>query len=265
MRFGRATLITAIHLGLLFAHSATLASAAGEDMIAALGRIEPQGGVVRISGPSAGSAVIAKLFVEEGQVVTENQKIAILDSYPLRKAKVDRLQAELANAKLEQKRTSRLSSGGVTSQAARDAAELGVVVAQALLDGAKAEFEMAIVRSPVSGQVLEIHAHRGERVGPEGIAELGRTETMYAIAEVYETDIGDVKIGSSATVISPALPKPLHGIVESIALKIGKADVLNTDPAAKVDARVVEVDIRLDESETVRGLTNLQVEIVIAR
>ncbi len=64
---------------------------------------------------------------------------------------------------------------------------------------------------------------------------------------------------------SPALPITLHGTVESIALKIGKADVLNTDPAAKVDARVVEVDIRLDESEQVRGFTNLQVEITIER
>jgi HlyD family secretion protein len=124
---------------------------------------------------------------------------------------------------------------------------------------------MAIVRSPLAGQVIEIHTRRGERVGGDGIAELGRTDSMYAVAEVYETDIGAVKIGAGATITSPALSEPLHGTVESIALKIGKADVLNTDPAAKIDARVVEVDIRLDDSKSVRGLTNLQVEIVIER
>jgi HlyD family secretion protein len=234
-------------------------------MIAALGRIEPEGGVVRISGPSAGATVIAELLVEEGDMVAKNQRIAVLDSYPLRMAQVDRLQAELENAELDLGRTGRLSQGGAASDASRDEARLSVRVAQALLAGAKAELEMAIVRSPIDGQVLEIHARTGELVGLEGIAELGRTAIMYAVAEVYETDIAEVKVGNRATVNSPALASTLHGTVKRIALKIGKADVLNTDPAAKVDARVVEVDIQLDDNELVHGLTNLQVEVAIER
>ena len=38
---------------------------------------------------------------------------------------------------------------------------------------------------------------------------------------------------------------------------------LSTDPAAKTDARVVEVEIRLDDSAAVANLTNLQVEIEV--
>ena len=36
------------------------------------------------------------------------------------------------------------------------------------------------------------------------------------------------------------------------------------DPIAEADARVIEVDILLDDIEAVKGLTNLQVEVEIS-
>jgi len=47
-------------------------------------------------------------------------------------------------------------------------------------------------------------------------------------------------------------------------LKIGKKDVLSVDPAAKTDARVVEVRILLDDAAAAAGLTNLEVDVAIA-
>ena len=108
-----------------------------------------------------------------------------------------------------------------------------------------------------------IHARAGERVGTEGILELGDTTAMYAIAEIYETDIGRVKPGQRARISSPALSQSLAGEVVRIGLKIGKQDVLDADPVAKTDARVVEVEIRLDEGPDVSRLTNLQVRVEI--
>jgi HlyD family secretion protein len=46
--------------------------------------------------------------------------------------------------------------------------------------------------------LIEIHTYPGERVGADGILELGRTDEMVAIAEVYETDIGRVRKGQRA-------------------------------------------------------------------
>jgi HlyD family secretion protein len=46
-------------------------------------------------------------------------------------------------------------------------------------------------------------------------------------------------------------------------MKVGRMDVLGMDPVAEADARVIEVDILLDEVEPVRALTNLQVEVEI--
>jgi HlyD family secretion protein len=86
---------------------------------------------------------------------------------------------------------------------------------------------------------------------------------MVAVAEVYETDIGSIVEGQRAIIHSSALAAPLTGIVGQVGLKVGRMDVLGTDPIAKADARVIEVRIELDSSETVARLTNLQVEVEI--
>ena len=52
-------------------------------------------------------------------------------------------------------------------------------------------------------------------------------------------------------------------MVERIRPKIQKQDALGTDPAARKDSRVVEVEIRLDQSAPVAGLTLVQVEVTI--
>jgi len=95
------------------------------------------------------------------------------------------------------------------------------------------------------------------------LLELGRVEKMYAIAEVYETDIRRVKIGQKASIRSSALSADLSGTVELIRHMVHKQDVTGTDPAADKDARIIEVEILLDDPEPARSLTNLQVQIVI--
>jgi HlyD family secretion protein len=232
--------------------------------ITALGRLEPKDGVIRVAGPSASQPVIAQLLVDKGDTVRSGQPLAVLDSFELLKAALARLQVELDQAQSEYRRYERLYRDKVVALSERDAWRIKADTLAADLHRAQVELDQATVRAPVSGQVLDIHARAGERIGPEGIAELGQTDQMYAIAEVYETDIGRLRIGQRATITSPALPKPLHGGVERIGLKIGKKDVLGTDPAADTDARVVEVEIRLDDLQGGAAWTNLQVEVAVA-
>jgi HlyD family secretion protein len=209
--------------------------------------------------------VIASLSVAEGDWVEKGQVLAILDDHALRAAEVARLEAELVNATSEAERARRLSRQSVTSAANLDSAELGVRVAEANLAAARARLELTRIRAPIRGQILEIHTRPGERAGAEGVLEIGDTQQMVAVAEVYETDIGGVEKGQRARITSPALDGPLLGVVGSVGLKIGRMDTLGTDPIAKTDARVVEVRIELDSSESVAALTNLQVEVEIER
>jgi len=144
-------------------------------------------------------------------------------------------------------------------------AQAQVDLALASLKRAQANLNQVYVRAPRVGQILKIHAYPGEIVTSDGIADLGQTDRMYAIAEVYESDISRVRPGQSVKVLSDSLPKSLNGTVEYVALQVKKQNVVNTDPSANIDGRIVEVKIRLDplSSQKVAPYTNLQIRAVI--
>ncbi len=142
-------------------------------------------------------------------------------------------------------------------------AEAEVAQMTANLQQAQTDLEMVYIRAPMNGQILKIMTHAGEETGANGILQMGKIEQMYAVAEVYETDIGLVKVGQSATISSPALSSEVSGTVTEIGRLIFKNDLLGDDPAADSDARVVEVKIRLQKSQEISQFTNLQVDVRI--
>ena len=136
---------------------------------------------------------------------------------------------------------------------------------------AEARLENTIIRAPQEGRVLRIITQQGESIpsaptgGDEGILELGNTRQMMVVAEVYESDVDLVKVGQKVTIASRngAFTDILTGEVAEVGWQIFKNNVLDDDPAANADARIVEVKIRLDQGDRVEGLTNLQVDVRI--
>ena len=131
------------------------------------------------------------------------------------------------------------------------------------LDLAEARLNRTVLKAPHDGCILKVLTHPGESTDRLPILRMGDTKAMYAVAEVYETDVVLVRKGQPATVFSPALDRELTGKVERVGQLVFKNNVLHVDPAADVDARVVEVWILLDSPETVARLTNLQVDVKI--
>ncbi len=244
--------------------NATAPAPSGPRAVTALGRLEPKDGIIRVAGPSRPSVVIAKLYVDEGDRVQAGQPLADLDSFATDEAAVVKAKAALRNAEGSLGRIRPLVAEKVASVDALDTAQTGVDTARADLVAAQSVVDLDVVRAPVSGQIVTIFARAGERVGPNGFAEIAQNDQMFAIAEVYETDVGRVKVGQHATVQSPAFEQPLTGTVDRIGMKIGKQDLLDTDPIARTDARVVEVRVKLDDSKRAAGLSHLQVEVAIA-
>ena len=134
----------------------------------------------------------------------------------------------------------------------------------------RADLEDTKVKVPISGQILRINTRVGEQVNTQqGIVELGRTDEMYAVAEVYETDIGKVRIGQPATIASEygGFEGELTGIVEHLGLQVGAKQLSESsqDPTQDENSRIVEVKIRIDpeDSKKVAGLTNMKVRVEI--
>ncbi|MDY6781761.1 MAG: ABC exporter membrane fusion protein [Cyanobacteriota bacterium] len=146
-----------------------------------------------------------------------------------------------------------------------ETAEAEIQSAIAAVSEAKVNLEQTAVRSPIAAQIVKIHTRPGEKISDEGIATLGQTQQMVAIAEVYQNDIAKIQIGQPATITATAISHTLQGTVERIGLQVEQQQVVNEDPTANIDAKVVEVRIRLDpaSSEKVAGLTNLQVAVEI--
>lgn len=146
-------------------------------------------------------------------------------------------------------------------------AQAQVSNAIAFIRKVQAELQLSYVKAPTPGEILKVHTKSGEVMSPNGIAEIGQTDQMFVVAEIPEDSIGRIRLGQSAIITSDngAFSGSLTGNIAEIGRKIGKKDVLNTDPAADIDARVVEVKISLSaqDSQKVSGLTNAKVVVEI--
>ena len=149
------------------------------------------------------------------------------------------------------------------AQLERAQAEYPIASLEAQIGAAKARASRLTLYAPVDGRILNIKIKPGEDVSSGPVLTMGDTSLMRAVAEVYETDIARVRIGQVATITSRALPHPITGKVVRIGNMVFKNDVLNVDPAARADARVVEAWIDLDHAPLIERLTNLTVDVVI--
>jgi hypothetical protein len=105
----------------------------------------------------------------------------------------------------------------------------------------------------------------GETVGDNGIVELGQTDQMQVVAEVYQTDIANVRQGQQATITGESFVGEVRGSVDQIGLQVSQQEVVSGTPGENLDRRIVEVRIHLtpEDSKRVAKLTNLQVQVAI--
>jgi HlyD family secretion protein len=350
--------------------SPTPTEATTSSQIVALGKLAPQGDVIKISVVNAQDSRVNQILVQEGDIVQANQVIAILQGQnrveqqlketqanvaikraqlrkiqqgdskqgeiiaqkaaiaeftarlrtetKQRQATIAQAEATMRNAQLKYQRYLTLAAEGAIQRAQLDDAQeqferakailaqnqaelenttstlaaqlaketanlkrlrevrpVDVEIAKAELQQAqiqveqsKAQLEDTQVRVPVAGQILRLNTRVGEQVNTqEGIAELGQTKQMYAIAEIYETDIVKVKLGHPAIITSEygGFSGELRGKVDQIGLQIGKTRLSQdqNNPTNDVNARIVEVKIRIDseDSPKVAALTGMQVRV----
>ena len=247
--------------------------------VSALGRLNPAGNVRRLDAPSGAmgaSPRVETLLVEEGDRVEAGQVLARFDTHPdqladfeVAKATIASLEQRQALLQREVQRYERLLQSGAISAETLDVRKIKLLTVQQELRKAKAELQRRRIKlpdgelvAPFSGTVLEIFARPGERPGSDGVLSIGRSDQMEAVLEVYESDIGRVRVGQRVLLQSEngGFDGELQGRVRRIDPLVQQRDVLSTDPTADTDARVVEVYVALDPADArrVRQLTGLK-------
>ena len=244
---------------------------AAAEAVSALGRLEPAGDVRQLAAPMSsmgGSPRLTALFVQEGERVRRGQLLSSFDTRPGLLADQSLLQTRIANlgqqvALLERDtaRYRRLAQGGVTPSGDLDNREIRLIdlrgqLSQTRAQLAKVQTDLVLseLRAPIDGTVLRITAYPGERPGDAGILELGATDRMEAVAEVYESDIDRVRVGQPVTLLSEngGFSGSLQARVLRISPQVRQRQVLSTDPTGDADARVVEVRLALDPEAAAR-------------
>jgi len=201
----------------------------------ATGAVEPIN-VVEVKSKSSGQ--ITKMPVETGTLVKPGDLIVQVDTrdvknqYDQSLADVRAAEAKLQVSDAQKKRSDDLFQGRIITAQEHETAALdyanavaALVRARTNLDLAQQRLEVATVRAPISGTVIEKTVSLGQVI-TSATSSFGGGTTLIKMADlnqvrvralVTEADIGAIQAGMTATVTVDAYPdRPFRGSVEKI-------------------------------------------------
>lgn len=250
--------------------------------VGALGRIEPRSRVIKVShnaGPEG--ARVAQLFFQEADRVKSGEKLAVLSDHPKKKAEVEAAktnvrvleaqrvveQVALTFNKKEHLRYQSLKQQSVASISLADSKRLAfeqseanlkrlsaeIVNAQSEQRVLEADLENTFIYAPISGTILKILTWPGERIQDNGLLEMADLTQLDVVAEIYESDLPNVKMGQKAQINATGFKRTYLAEVRELGFQVKKNDLNDTDPLTDVDNRIIEVRLTL-ESDAVSVL-----------
>jgi len=218
----------------------------------------------------------------EAEIRVAESKLAAQDSV------IARYKADLGQASAEARRAEQLFAAGATSanrveklQADESSAKAQLAEAiatkatlvedlrssRASLDKDKTERAKATVLAPFSGTVFKVHARPGDKVGEDGLLEMGDSSRMGVIAEVYQSDRPMIALGQKASLSADGFKgRKVEGQVVEIAREVSRQTVFSGQAGENLDRRVLAVKIGLtpQESALASHLNYLQVNVLFA-
>jgi len=276
--------------------------------VSALGRIEPLGGISKVSVPSSlSNDRVREILVSEGQRVERGQPLAILESFDTLQAAarkseasiavaerklrsqdavIRRYRAELTQAKAEARRAKELFAAGATTAnrleaqvaeaessaaqlqeelADRETLQAELIESRAALAKDQAELAKTTIRAPYGGTIFKLIARPGDKIGEGGLLEMGDSAQMGVIAEVYQSDLPEIRPNQAVTISADGFPgQSVRGRVSEISRQVSRQSVISGESGDNVDRRVVEVKIALPPEAIAKAsrVNYLQVNVV---
>ena len=242
--------------------------AQGAQLLVATGYVVPQR-KANIS-PRIGGRV-AKIFIEDGSVVKAGQLIAVLEDADykaqllqaeadLRGAEARKLRAEVdaQDAQRQLDREQLVQQKGVSTPVALDtataragsaranvgAAAADVAAARARVQVAKVNLDNCYVKAPFAGRITQKLTDIGEIVfgftsagnGNGGIASIADFATLQVEADVSESQVAKLALGTPAEITLDAFPdKRFRGKVAEVRPRVDRAKATVTVKVAFVD------------------------------
>ena len=251
---------------------ALVSPAQAQQLLVATGYVVPQR-QANIS-PRIGGRV-AQLFVEDGTVVKKGQLIAVLEDQDYKAqvlqaeadaqaalAREKRAEVEVRDAQRAFDREQVVQQKGVSTPAVldqvsarRDGAKAALAAARSETAAARARIEVArvnlencYVRAPFDGRITQKLTDIGEIVfgalsagtgGRGGIASLADFSTLQVEADVSESQVAKLKIGTPAEIVLDAFPERRYrGKVAEVRPRVDRAKATVTVKVAFVDEPV---------------------------
>ena len=251
--------------------------------VAALGQLSPAGEIRKLAPPISqfgSSPRINELLVSEGDFVKKGAILAIFDNSEKLYSDLEKMDnliktinLEIALKEDQIKRYELAVEKNAYSfvQLSQRKDELLKLQKQKIINVAdKKNIEIDLfnskLRSPIDGFILSINTRVGERPTNEGILDIGSSQNMEALIEVYESDIDRVFISQKVELSSEngGFKKILKGKVIRISPQVKQRKVLSTDPTGDADSRIIEVLVQLNK-ESIKLVQNYAGMKVIAK
>jgi len=255
------------HIGMVVAPAAVTQL---NEYLRATGTVQPIDSKIGIVGPLARGRIV-EVRAKIGDRVEAGQTLAVFDNIEAgelltqeqsARADLERLKAQLIPATRQAERSRRLADIGAgaekeseSSKAEKEGIEADIRSQQALIDGIRQRLHrfgiaddspratfLTPLKAPFSGVVTKTQASPGDVVDAGRdvftVADLSR---VWVQAEVYEKDLGRLRIGQSAFITVDTYPnQPFEGKVAYIS------DVLDPQTrTARVRCEVANSDLRL--------------------
>ena len=234
--------------------------------VAALGQLSPSGEIRQLAAPISqfgSSPRITELLVNEGDFVKKGDILAIFENREKLISDLERQKnlIKTTNDEISLKKDQILRYELALSKDAYSFVHLSqrkdellkLQKQKIIYMGDKKNIEIDLfnskLRSPIDGFILGINARVGERPNNEGILDIGSSQKMEALIEVYESDIDRVFITQDVELSSEngGFQKILKGKVIRISPQVKQRKVLSTDPTGDADSRIIEVLVKLDK------------------
>lgn len=133
----------------------------------------------------------------------------------------------------------------------RARADADVQLARARLEEARAIYEKTLIKAPIDGVVLRRHRKAGESVSTQfdsPIVTMADDRVRRVRVDVDENDVARIAVGDAAYVTADAFgDRRFTGKVVRVGQLLGRKNVRTDEPTERVDTKVLETLVELED------------------